>query len=222
MNSCNRRKELATVNKSMISRKSLALFLLAMFASIRCGANPLILSPTGTTLTTGQFRAEAAISPGNERGNYMWLAAGLSQFEASVIRIRGVAGEDANVVGAQWCFLPETFVTPAVSLGVSDIGSQTAHGPGVYFAASKRISTAMLAPLLQGFSATLGIGVGGIRGLFASFEANLPAGLFVQGEYDSRDLNGAIGWQPLPALRLKVYSIRKDTYYGAELVPVLF
>ncbi|MDH7601865.1 MAG: YjbH domain-containing protein [Armatimonadota bacterium] len=187
-----------------------------------CWSNPMLLAPTGTTLSTAQFRAEAALSPHNERGNYLWLAAGFKQFEASLIRMSNVAGEDANVFGVQWCFLPETFVTPAISLGVYDIGAQTDEGLGVYLAASKHISTKVAAPFLQDFSVTLGIGVGGIKGPFAAFEAKLPAGLFVQGEHDSRDLNGAVGWQPFPGFRLKAYSIRKDTYYGAEFISPLF
>lgn len=198
---------------------------IAIFGTAVCNSclcNPLLLAPTGTTLTTGQFRAEVALSSGNKRGNYTWVATGFKQFEASLIRISGVAGEDANLFSAQWCFLPETFITPAVSLGVYDIGAQTEDGMGVYFAASKHISTKALTAFLRDFSITLGVGLGGIKGPFASFEAKLPAGVFLQGEYDSKDLNGAIGLQPAPSLRFKIYSIRKDIYYGAEFTPSVF
>lgn len=203
-----------------ITLAAIAIFGTSVFN--KCLCNPLLLAPTGTTLTTGQFRAEAAVSPGNKRGNYTWVATGFKQFEASLIRISGVVGEDANLFSAQWCFLPETFVTPAISLGVYDIGVQTEDGLGVYFAASKHISTKTMTKFLRDFSVTFGVGLGGIKGPFASFEAKLPAGLVLQGEYDSKDLNGAIGWQPAPSLRFKIYSIRKDTYYGAEFIPSVF
>lgn len=196
--------------------------LMVILSAVNCSANPLLLCPTGTTLTTGQFRAEAALSPSNKHGNYTWLAAGLNQFEACLIRMSGVEGEDANSFCAQWCFLPETFFTPAVSLGVTDIGAQTEDGVGVYAAATKSIPTGKILPVIKDFSATLGIGVGGIKGLFAGLQVKLPAGLFIQGEYDTQDFNGAVGWQIAPALRVKVYSIRKETYFGAEIVPILF
>ena len=57
---------------------------------------------------------------------------------------------------------------------------------------------------------------------FCGFEAKLPGRFFVQGEYDSRDLNAAIGWQPVDLFRIKAYTIRSESYFGAELVPVTF
>ncbi len=185
-------------------------------------SNPLLLAPTGTTLSTGQFRIEGAFSPEDRSGKYFWLATGLMQFEASLTRAQNVVCRDANSLGVQWCFLPETFITPAVSFGATDIASQTKEGIGGYFAVTKHLSTGRVVPLVKEFSATLGLGAGGLRGPFASFEATLPAGLFVQGEYDTRNVNGAFGWQPASFFRLKVYSIRHDTYFGAELVPSVF
>jgi hypothetical protein len=185
-------------------------------------ANPLLLSPTGTTLTTGQFRVEAALSPDDRSGKYFWFVTGFMQFEASLIRAQNVAGKDANIFGAQWCFLPETFITPAVSFGATDIASQTDEGIAGYFAVTKHVCMDCVVPVIKEFTATLGLGVAGIRGPFASFEAKFPAGFFVQGEYDSRTLNGSVGWQPVSILRLKAYSIRHETYFGAELVPSVF
>ncbi|MGB9620761.1 MAG: hypothetical protein ACPL7K_10135, partial [Armatimonadota bacterium] len=179
-------------------------------------------APTGTTLTTGQFRLEWAQSPGGSGARYFWFAAGLAQFEANLISTQNVVGRSDNILGAQWCFLPETFITPAVSLGATDIASQTKEGFGAYFAVTKHISTENVVPVLKEFAATLGLGFGGIRGPFVGFEAKLPWGLFVQGEHDSRNANGSIGWQPISMLRFKAYCIRHDTYFGVELVPSLF
>ncbi|MCX8053635.1 MAG: YjbH domain-containing protein [Armatimonadetes bacterium] len=185
-------------------------------------ANPLLLAPTGNTLTTGQFRLEMALSPGNSNGKYYWLATGFKQFEANLIGAQNVDGKTESVLGAQWCFLPETFITPAVSFGATDIGSQTERGIAGYFAVTKHVSTEGVIPFLKEFSATLGLGVGGIRGPFASFEAKFPAKFFLQGEYDSLNANGALGWQPTSFLRFKAYSIKHDTYFGVELTPSLF
>jgi hypothetical protein len=196
--------------------------LLLILLSPCASGNPLILIPTGTTLTTGQFRVEGAFSSGNEQGNYSWFATGFLRFEANLIRFQKPGAPAENLVGAQWCFLPETFITPAVSFGGTDIASQSREGIGAYVAATKHISTEGVVPVLKEFSATAGIGVHGVRGFFAGFEAKLPLGIFAQGEFDSRDFNATVGWQPIPLLRLKAYSIRTEFYYGAELVPVAF
>ncbi len=185
-------------------------------------ANPILLTPTGTTLTTGQFRVEGAVSPDNQHGRYFWFATGLLQFEASVIRHEPPGGPAENLFNAQWCFIPETFITPAVSFGVADIASQSKEGAAGFVAVTKNVPIDKFVPAIREFKATIGVGVGGLRGPFASFENKLPFGFFVEGEYDTRDFNGAFGWQPIPMFRVKAYSIRADFYVGAELVPVAF
>lgn len=204
-------------------RRSVHAVIIAIFClSSAAGSNPLLLAPTGTTLTTGQFRIEAALSPGDRSGKYFWFVTGFMQLEASLIRAQNVVGNTENIFGAQWCFLPETCITPAVSFGARDVGSQSKEGAAGYLAVTKRVCTEGVVPVLKEFSATLGLGVGGLRGPFAGFEAKLPVGFFVQGEYDSRNLNGAFGWQPTSIFRLKAYSIRHDTYFGAELLTSVF
>lgn len=184
-------------------------------------SNPLILEPTGTTLTTGQVRAEAALSPGNEHGKYYWLAAGFQQFEFNVIRTENGTGKNENMVGLQWGFLPETIFTPGISFGVRDIASQSAEGIGGYVAVTKHLPLPENS-LLKDLGLTAGIGAAGIRGTFFGFQAKLPFNLFAEGEYDSKDFNTAVGWQPISLLKLKAYNIRKDFYIGAELVPISF
>ncbi len=185
-------------------------------------ANPILFAPTGMTLTTGQFRAEAALSPGNDDGKYFWFGAGLMQFEANLIHFDNPNGDDQNLIGAQWSFLPETSLTPGVGLGVWDIADESPEGIGAYVAVTKRLPTDMVLPLLRDVSATVGVGVGGIRGPFAGVEAKLPLGFFVQAEYDSRDFNAAGGWAPIKLLRLKAYTLDGDFFYGAELTPISF
>lgn len=196
--------------------------LIAVGLTAPAGANPVLLSPTGTTLTTGQFRAEAAFSPGNDHGSYYWLAAGLQQLELNAVRIENRSGKDESIVGLQWSFLPETFVTPAVSFGVKDIAAESAEGVGVYAAVTRHLPVGELSPILKELAVTAGVGAGGIRGPFFSFEAKLPWKLFAQGEYDSRDFNAAVGWQPVRIFRIKAYKIRRESFLGAEIVPITF
>lgn len=196
---------------------------LLVFVSSSVSANYLILAPTGTTLTTGQVRAEAAFSPNDDHGKMFWLGTGLMQLEVNVIRFDKVGGTTAeNRVGAQWSFLPETSITPAVAFGVTDAASESKEGIGGYAVVTKHIRTGAINPFLKDLALTGGIGAGGIKGPFAGVEAHFPAGIFVQAEYDSHDFNGAVGWQPVKIFRLKAYTIRANLYFGAELVPIRF
>jgi hypothetical protein len=189
---------------------------------VSVSANPIILAPSGTTLSTGQVRAEAAFSSDSEHGKYFWLGTGLMQVEANVIRADDVNGRTENQVGVQWNFLPETFATPAVAFGGTDVSSQSKDGIGVYVVATKQLKVARYLPMVESFSGTFGIGAAGIRGPFFGAQVKLPYGFFMEGEYDSRDFNGAVGWQPMKLLKLKAYSIHSDFYVGAEIPPISF
>lgn len=127
-----------------------------------------------------------------------------------------------NMVGIQASFLPETSLSPAVAFGVRDVAGQSPEGIGVYAVITRHLPVGPASVLVKDLAATVGIGLFGVRGPFAGFEAKLPYGLFAQGEYDSRNLNAAVGWQPTKLFRVKAYTIRNEFYLGAELVPVTF
>lgn len=203
-------------------KKVLFIALIIGILGIPAGADRLILIPTGQTLTTGQVRAEAAFSPSNDEGKYMWLATGLMQVELSVLRHELPSGENDNEYGAQWNFLPETSLTPGIAFGVQDIASESEEGVAGYVVASKHLPISAFNPFVNDLEVTAGIGAGGIRGPFFGAEAHLPLNFFIQGEYDSHDFNAAFGWQPVSMFRLKAYTIRDDAYFGAELLPIQF
>lgn len=197
----------------------------ALIAICACGAlraNPILMAPSGSTLGTGQVRAEAAVGVEEENGNYFWLGAGLAQFEAHVLRLSDVKGRTEDRIGAQWNFLPETFATPGVAFGVTDAASESEEGIGGYVVVTKRLKTARLLPVLSEISGTVGVGGGGINGLFGGVEARFSGGFFVQAEYDGDDFNGAVGWQPVKMFRIKGYRIKDEFYVGAEVRPFSF
>lgn len=185
-------------------------------------ANNLILAPTGTTLTTGQFRAEVATSVDGSDARYYWLGGGLQQFELNATRLQKPGHDAEDVIGVQWSFLPETMITPAVAFGVRDVADRSPEGIGPYVAVTRHIAMGPASIFVKDFAVTTGFGAWGIRGAFCGFQAELPGHIFLQGEFDSRDLNASIGWQPIKLLRLKAYTIRSDYFVGAELVPVTF
>ena len=185
-------------------------------------ADPIILAPSGTTLTTGQVRAEAALSPGNDHGNYLWLSTGFMQFEADLIRIETPGSATQNRIGAQWNFLPQTAFTPAVAFGVQDVATQSQEEMGAYAVMTKALPLNGGLSILKEASGTIGVGAGQIAGLFFGLETKLPFNFFAQGEYDSHEFNAAVGWQPISIFRVKAYTIRSDVYFGAELLPISF
>lgn len=195
---------------------------LVLALSIAASANYLILAPTATTLTTGQVRAEAALSSGNTNGRYYWLATGLQQYELNAIRLEKPGLSAQNMVGIQASFLPETSLNPAVAFGIRDVASQSPDGIGVYAVVTRHLPVGAASVIVKDFAATVGVGLFGVRGPFSGFEAKLPMNIFVQAEYDSHNVNAAVGWQPTSLFRVKAYSIDKDFYLGAELVPVTF
>lgn len=197
-------------------------FALIIALGVPAGADYLLLSPTATTLTTGQIRAEAAFSPDSSDGRYYWLATGFEQYELSAVRRERPGLSADNMIGIQASFLPETSLNPAIAFGVRDVASQTSGGIGIYAAITRHLPVGAGSILIKDCAVTAGVGLFGVRGPFGSVEAKLPMNLFVQGEYDSRDFNGAVGWQPTSLFRVKAYSIRKEFYLGAELVPVTF
>jgi len=203
-------------------KKAIFAIIAVLAAAAPAWANYLLLTPTGTTLTTAQIRAEAAISPGADNGEYYWLGAGLMQVEVNLLQRNPRGADKQSRLGAQWNFLPETSLTPAVGFGVTDVTSASPEGIAGYVAITKHLPVQKFTSLVTGFSVTAGLGAHGIRGVFGGFEAHLPHGLFVEGEYDSRDFNGAVGWQPIKLLRLKAYSIKHQTFYGAEITPIEF
>lgn len=195
---------------------------LAFATGMGVQADYLLLAPTATTLVPGQVRAEAAFSPDNSQGRYYWLATGLQQYELSAIRQERPGLSSENLLGIQASFLPETSLNPAVAFGVRDAVNQSSEGIGIYAVVTRHLPVGARSVLIKDFAATVGVGLFGIRGPFSGFEAKLPMNLFVQGEWDSRDFNAAAGWQPASLFRVKAYTIHKEFYLGAELVPVAF
>ncbi len=185
-------------------------------------ADDLILLPTGSTLTTGQYRAQLIVSPSNDHGNFQQLAVGLASYEFNYVRADYGSGKTEGKLGVQWCFLPQTFITPAVSIGVRDLFSQSVEGFGGYAAMTKNVPTGLFTNLVSDMTFTVGCGFRALRGVFGGVDMKLVGDIVGQIEYDGDNWNSAVGWQPSERFRLKTYVINKERYYGAELVPIVW
>lgn len=195
--------------------RNLVLLLLLLCSATEAACDRLILMPTGATLPTGRFRLEGAFNIDDHRPNIAWAAVGVGPIELQAVRFHDVGKSAEFTAGVEAQLLPETMLTPAVGIGISDIADKGPNGRAEYIAATSTIP-AERAPWVRSLKLHAGLGVEGIRGVFAGAQAGLPYNISLTLEFDSRTLNGSVGWSPVRHLELKAYRIKHDTYVGAS------
>jgi hypothetical protein len=194
--------------------------LLCGLAVLPAAADRLILTPTGTTLTTGGLKAEFATSPDADNAKAYWLNVGVSRVEIEGARFQDFGPDDFDAISAQVSVLPETSFTPAVALGIRDISDKTEgkgvlyDGQSIYLAASKSVPFAEASRLFEDIKLHGGIGSGELSGVFFGVEGKLSMGLDLIGEYDTEDFNFAAQYKILPAIKIRAASIKGDSYYS--------
>jgi hypothetical protein len=180
-------------------------------------AERLILIPTGTTLGTGDFRAECAAQ---ESRQAYWAGTGIIRLEIEGAWFHGFGPKENGAVSAQISVLPETSFTPAVGLGVRDIGDSTDKssalydGRSVYLAVSKGVPTGESLGFVSDLKLHAGIGTGSLSGIFFGAEATLPGRVCLAAEYDTKEFNLAATYSAAPVVKLRVSSIHDDVYFG--------
>lgn len=183
-------------------------------------ADRLILIPTGTTLSTGDFRAEYA---GHGSAQAYWAAVGITRLEVEGAWFRNFGSNENGAVSAQIAVLPETSFTPALGVGVRDIGDSADtsallyDGRSAYVAVSKGVETGEGLTFVQDLKAHAGIGTGSLSGIFFGAEVTLPGKVRLAAEYDTKDFNFAATYNVAPIAKLRVSSIHDEGYYGAVI-----
>lgn len=186
-------------------------------------ADRLILIPEGTTLTTGQVKGEVAIGTEDDSPTVIWGNVGISRLEVEGAWFSNFGPENVQAYGVQVSVLPETSFTPALAVGVRDIGDEASpfnslyNGRSFYAALSKGIPFSDGIPFLQDVKFHGGVGTGSLSGVFFGAEAAIPGGIHLAGEYDTEDFNFSAAYGFARIAQLKVYSIRSDFYFGASL-----
>lgn len=192
--------------------------LCGLAAGLAC-ADRLILIPEGTTMGTGGLKAEYVLSSGGD-SKAAWASVGFARVELEGAWFMGFGGSDLNAVSAQVAVLPETSFTPAVALGVRDMGNNTDKSEGlydgsaVYIAASKGVPVPGI-PVLSDMKVHVGAGTGSLGGVFFGAETTLGGKLQIAAEYDTEKFNFSAAYPIVPMVKLKALSVHGDTYYGA-------
>lgn len=204
------------------------LYLAALIASLAfviiggASADRLILIPTGDAFGTGGVKAEYAGNSDGD-GKIYWVNVGVGKFEVEGTRYAGYGPDDTDVLSAQAQITPETMITPALAIGVRDIG-EDAKGLGlpgtgersIYAVSSKSVPiTEGIPGLFEEVRVHAGVGTGGeLSGFFFGIEGNLRAlGARAMVEYDTDDWNYALAYG-MKMLQGKVSWIKGDVYYG--------
>ena len=184
-------------------------------------ADRLILIPTGDTFGTGGVKAEYAGNADGD-GRIYWVNVGIGKFEVEGARYAGYGPDDTDVLSAQAQVTPETMFTPALAVGVRNIGedakglSLSSGGRSIYAVSSKTVPiTEGIPGLLEGVRVHGGVGIGGeLSGFFFGIEGKIaPLGARALVEYDTEDWNYALAYG-IKMLQGKVSWIKGDVYYG--------
>lgn len=212
-----------------LSRTGLAaVFLLAALS--RASADPVIVTPSGVSLTTGNAQAETLSTVEGKPRSLSFLTVGLAAVEVQAVELSR-PGLGKLAFSAQTQILPETTLSPAVSAGVRDLANSTRsfdasgyYGRAYYLAGTKALDRTVGAPtVLHDFSLTAGVGFGAMRGPFGSVSARMPLNLQGALEYDSRRLNARVALPLGTAARLEYARVNGRGYVGLQLhTPVNF
>lgn len=196
---------------------SVWLWLAWLVAASNAHADRVVLSPSGYNLPPGSLKLEVARRESQGGLTYYWLNLGLvGGLEIEAARAE-TSARQIDSLSVQINLLPDIGFTPAVSVGVRDAGDKTPNGSALYVAVAHRLPYMPPNPFIEEMYLFGGLGVGGIRGLFAGAEIRTPYRLGLTAEYDSRAWNVVLSWEPVPLLRLRLYQLDGATYYGASL-----
>lgn len=180
-------------------------------------ADRVILSPSAYNLPPGAAKLEVVRRESKGGVNHYWVNLGL----VGGIEVEGLRWEtptrQVDSLSLQYNILPDIGFAPAVSVGIRDVANKTQEGTALYMAVAYRLPYMPSNPLIEEAYLFGGVGVGGIKGLFVGAEVRTPLRILLSAEYDSRRWNAAVSWEPVPLLRLRLYNIDGETYYGASL-----
>lgn len=184
-------------------------------------ADRLILTPTAYNLPPGSLKIEVARRESQGGLTYYWAHLGLvGGIEVEVAR-QQYSERRIDSLSLQYNLLPDIGFTPALSFGLRDLADKTDEGFSLYLAVGHRLPYMPPNPFIEEMYLFGGVGGGGIRGLFVGTQILTPYRLLLTVEYDSRRWNAALSWQPTPFLRLSLYRIDGENFYGASLTTSL-
>ncbi len=206
------------------------LFALLAFVSLNCchtaiaHADRVIVTPSGTNLAPQQIQGEYLFGLDKHTRRITWANIDANTLEFEIVHVQ-FPGRDQYGFSVQDAILPETFATPAVSVGVQDILNTTLHdgaaGYGrrsLYLAVNKSFANTVSLPYpFKNPSISAGLGTGITNGFFGSVRALTGFGLHQTLEFDGRSLNYRVDHDLFGIARLEYVRIHGRNFIGAEI-----
>ncbi len=195
------------------------ILVLAQFA---CTATPsywgytgLILTPTADTVAQNGFNLGAAFLDSDDSdvaffsGN-AGIAAGL-EVGGTVFDPDG--GDSKTVFNAKYRLMNENLSQPSVAIGISDATDELDSTPYVVLSKSLTLETeSFVSPRIH-----VGVGGGGLDGLFGGLSASFGPKTTLMAEYDTEDVNFGAQFAVSQYFRIHADAISGDNFgYGVS------
>ncbi len=151
------------------------------------GYTGLIFTPTADTLNMGAVNAGASyISRDDNDMSYFSANIGvINGLEAGLGYQNPETGDSETIINAKYSIMKETFATPGVAVGVSDLSDEIDSTP--YVVVSKKLDVPGLA--IKSLRGSVGLGSGTLDGVFAGLSAVITDNVTFMIEHDTDDIN---------------------------------
>ncbi|MEN6357443.1 MAG: YjbH domain-containing protein [Armatimonadota bacterium] len=172
------------------------------------GYTGLIFTPTADTLNMGGVNAGAAfVSSDDDDISFFSANVGvIDGLEVGAALIDPDEGDSKTALNAKYAILKETFATPGVAFGVSDLTDEIDSTP--YVVVTKTLDIPKLT--LRQLKGSIGFGDGSLDGVFAGLSAVLSDKLTLMTEYDTENLNVGLQFAASGGIRAHVDLIDGD------------
>ncbi|MCW5934009.1 MAG: hypothetical protein KIT45_06870 [Fimbriimonadia bacterium] len=193
--------------------------ILAWTLTFSAQADRLIRVPTGSFVYPERLKVEYAAQIGANKGSFTDAVFRINGFvEVGWTHTQPAAGKTIDAAHLHYSLYPEIpGYAPGIAIGARDLFNKTSEGTGYFLAITYGVALMGNEPLDRDLRLTLGAGARGIRGFFMGVEAPLTNTLLIQAEHDTRQLNAALVWQPLPVLQLRWTVLNTQPYVGASI-----
>jgi len=173
------------------------------------GYTGLIFTPTADTLNMGAVNAGASYISGDDDSDISYFSANIgviNGLEAGLGYQNPEVGDSETIINAKYAIMKESFATPGVAVGVSDLSDEIDSTP--YVAVSKTLDVPGLA--IKSLRGTVGLGSGTLDGIFGGLSAVITDKVTFMIEHDTDDLNLGLQFAGYAGLRAHVDLIGGD------------
>ncbi len=203
---------------------AIALLLCLVIWGGRAGADRIVLAPRGLITSPGSVAFEYATLASGGRTHLAWINLGVPSQQLGLeleAEQYDWGGPQRATFSAQYSLTGNAFsdLAPAVSVGVRDVLNRGPEGRALFLAATKTLGLSRSQEhVVRDWKLDLGYGTSRLDGPYIGLQGRFTLGLLANVEYVARNVNASLALPVGRHLRLNVYTLRGDTFYGASFV----